>query len=194
MMKRKNLKEFDYYVLLFFLLAFIGWIWEVLIFLVTNHAFVNRGVYKGPYLPIYGVGGLLLCFLFGFRKEKTEEGRKKLVQKFYPVKVFFLSMIVCSVLEYATSYFLELQWGVRWWDYSGHFLNLNGRICLLGAVLFGLGGTALVCVLLPFYDKLYQKIPSKWRIVLCLLFLAFFIADITYCAVQPNVGEGISFD
>ncbi|MDO4934457.1 MAG: hypothetical protein Q4E71_07620, partial [Prevotella sp.] len=32
------------------------------------------------------------------------------------------------------------------WDYSGHFLNINGRICLLGAVSFGAGGTALICV------------------------------------------------
>ncbi len=179
MTKKKMPYEFDYYVLLFFGLAFIGWLWEVLLYLCTEHAFINRGVYRGPYLPIYGAGGLALCFLLrGFRKK--------------PVRVFFLSMALCSGLEYFTSWFLEQLWGIRWWDYSGHALNLNGRICLLGAVIFGLGGTALVCLLLPLYGKLYGRISRKWRHTLCLLFLLVFIADVTYCAVRPNMGEGIS--
>ena len=107
--------------------------------------------------------------------------------------MFLLSAVTCSVLEYLTSYFLELRWGVRWWDYSEHVLNLSGRICLLGAVIFGLGGTLLVCRLLPLYDKIYQRIPGKWKAVLCIVFLLTFVADATYCAVRPNMGEGISW-
>ena len=64
-MRKKRLPhEFEYYVLLFFLLAFAGWLWEVILYVFTEHAFINRGVYRGPYLPIYGVGGLLLCLFF----------------------------------------------------------------------------------------------------------------------------------
>lgn len=179
-MERKKLpREFDYYVLLFFVLAFIGWVWEVLLFYVTDHAFINRGMYRGPYLPIYGAGGLLLCFaLRTFRKK--------------PFRVFLLSLVLCSALEYVSSCLLELRWGIRWWDYSGHPLNLNGRICLAGAVLFGLAGTGLVCLLLPLYDRLYLKIPAKWRIVLGLVFLLVFVADAAYCAVRPNVGYRIT--
>lgn len=179
MMRKEKIREFDYYVLLFFVLAFIGWLWEVLLYLWTEHAFINRGVYRGPYLPIYGVGGLILCLL---------------LRRFYkkPVLIFFLSMLICSCLEYATSWFLEWLWGIRWWDYSGHFMNLNGRVCLLGAIIFGLGGTALVCVLLPLYERLYEKFPKKWRMMLCLILLLLFIADATYCAVRPNTGQGIS--
>lgn len=176
---KKEPHQFDYYVLLFFLLAFIGWLWEVILFYFTNHAFINRGIYRGPYLPIYGVGGLLLCLLFRSLQKK-------------PFRLFFLSVLVCSTLEYLTSYFLELLWGIRWWDYSGHFLNLNGRICLLGAVVFGLGGVLLICLFLPLYEKGYRKIPGKWRLWLCLLLLFLFIADATYCAVRPNTGWGIS--
>lgn len=178
-MKTKNIPYFDYYALLFFILAFIGWLWEVALFYVTDHAFINRGVYRGPYLPIYGVGGLLLCLFL--RRLQTR-----------PVAVFLISMVICSALEYFTSYFLEKRWGIRWWDYSGHFLNLQGRICLLGAVTFGLGGALLVCLLLPLYERWYQKMPKGWRIGLTLLFLIVFILDATYCAMRPNVGEGIS--
>lgn len=177
--EKKEIRTFDYYVLLFFSLAFTGWIWEVLLYFITDHAFINRGVYRGPYLPIYGAGGLLLCFFFRSLRKR-------------PLLVFFLSMILCSVLEYLTSYFLELQWGIRWWDYSSHFLNISGRICLLGAVVFGLGGTALVCLLLPLYDRIYGKISRKKKILLCILLLLLFIADATYCAVSPNTGRGIS--
>ena len=177
--EKKTLREFDYYVLLFFVLAFIGWLWEVALFFFTEHAFINRGVYRGPYLPVYGVGGLLLCLFF------RPLGRK-------PVRVFFLSLLVCSVLEYFTSWFLECLWGIRWWDYSGHFLNLDGRVCLLGAVFFGLGGTVLVCLFLPFFEKLYGRIPQKWRAACCFLLLFLFIADGAWCAMHPNTGTGIS--
>lgn len=179
-MKKETLtRTFDYYVLLFFLLAFIGWIWEVALSFVTEHAFVNRGVYKGPYLPIYGAGGILL-YLFLHRLKKR------------PVIVFFCSLAICSALEYFTGWFLEALWGIRWWDYSGHFMNINGRICLLGAVVFGIGGTGLICLLLPVYNRLYIKMPKKLRAVLMVIFIFVFVADAAYGAIRPNIGEGIS--
>ncbi len=146
---------------------------------MTAHSWVNRGIYRGPYLPIYGVGGVLLWFLLHRLHRR-------------PVCTFFLSMLVCSLLEYAASVFLEWKWGMRWWDYSGHFLNLNGRICLLGAVVFGLGGMALNCYLLPLYMRYYHKLPKGWRIALCFALLAVFAADAAYCAVYPNAGWGIA--
>lgn len=166
-------------MLLFFAVAFIGWIWEVALLFATSHAFINRGVYRGPYLPVYGVGGILLCFFFRSLRR-------------HPVAVFFLSAAICTILEYLTGNFLEVKWGTRWWDYSDHFMNLNGRVCLLGAVMFGLGGVALVCLLLPIYERVYLRMSKRWRLCLCLVLLAVFVADATYCAVRPNTGRGIS--
>lgn len=180
MEKKLSSDRFYFYVLLFFIVAFAGWLWEVLLFFFTEHAFINRGVYEGPYLPIYGVGGLLLCMLL-YRIRKR------------PFAVFALSMILCTVLEYLTSFFLERKWGIRWWDYSSHFLNLNGRVCLLGAIVFGLGGTALVCLFLPLYEKLYRRITPKWRKIASIFLLLVFIADGAWCAMHPNTGNGISF-
>lgn len=179
MNQKRDFHTFDFYVLLFFLLAFVGWLWEVALYLVTDHALINRGVYRGPYLPIYGVGGLLLCLFLRHLKR-------------HPVAVFFLSMVICSALEYFTGFFLEKRWGLRWWDYSGHFLNIHGRICLAGAVTFGLGGTLLVCFFLPLYEKWYHRIPKGWKLALTLVLLAVFVLDATYAAVWPNLGRGIS--
>ncbi|MBO5283006.1 MAG: putative ABC transporter permease [Lachnospiraceae bacterium] len=176
----KTARKFDFYVLLFFLLSFMGWLWEGCIYLVTEQKWVNRGVYLGPYLPIYGAGGLLLWFLL-----------QKLYQKKFPT--FLLSALICSVLEYGTSLFLEWRWGLRWWDYTGYFMNLNGRICLLGAVCFGLGGLLLNCYLMPCYMKLYHRITPRRRLILCGLLLTVFILDITYCAVTPHRGANIAW-
>ena len=180
MTRKKTTHEFDYYVLLFFGLAFIGWLWEVGLYLATEHAFINRGVYRGPYLPIYGAGGLALCLLLRPLRRK-------------PVRVFLLSMALCSGLEYFTSWFLERLWGIRWWDYSGHFLNIHGRVCLLGTVAFGAGGTLLVCLVLPWYGKIYGKIPEKWRNLLWVALTLLFIADGAWCAMHPNTGSGIAY-
>lgn len=179
MNSRKQPRKFDYFVLLFFSIAMAGWIWEVVLYFFTEHAFINRGIYQGPYLPIYGAGGLLLCILL------RPFGNK-------PLRVFAFSVISCTFLEYLTSYFLELKWGVRWWDYSGHFLNIKGRVCLLGSVVFGIGGTALVCLFLPFYEKMYRRISPKWRTGLCFALLLLFVVDAAYCAMHPNTGYGVT--
>ncbi len=172
-------RSFDFYVLLFFLISLAGWLWEVGISLITEHAWINRGVYRGPYLPIDGTGGLLIWFLLHRFHDR-------------PFWSFVLSAGLCSMLEYAAGFWLEWQWGVRWWDYSNHFMNLNGRICLLGAVFFGLGGMLLNCFLMPAYMRLYHKIPAAWRMLLCAGCLAVFAADAAYSAAAPNIGTGIT--
>lgn len=176
---KKNIRQFDFYCILFFVSAFAGWIWEVLLYLLTEHAFINRGVYKGPYLPIYGVGGILLCILLRCLQKR-------------PLLVFFYSMALCSVLEYFTSWFLEMRWGIRWWDYEGHFMNVNGRICLIGALAFGLGGEVLVCFFLPLYEKIMKKIPKRIRLWISIALILLFVVDAAYAAMRPNTGYGIT--
>ena len=180
MNEKKDIRSFAFYCLLFFVLAFLGWLWEVGLYFFTEHTFVNRGVYKGPYLPIYGAGGVLIYFMFHRMKK-------------HPFWVFFGSILLCCTLEYATGWFLEEKWGIRWWDYSDHFLNLNGRICLLSTIAFGICGTGLVCLIFPFYEKMYAKIPYKLRNSLMILFLLIFLADAASAADFPNVGKGISY-
>lgn len=173
------MRKCDFYILYFFLVSFAGWLWEVGLYFVTEQAFVNRGAFYGPYLPVYGVGGVLLWLL---------------LQRFHQRKIltFLLSMVLCSVLEYATGAFLEWKWGMRWWDYSGQFMNLNGHICLLCAVGFGLGGMLLNCYLMPFYMRLYHRFSAKRRKILCTLLLVLFAVDCIWCLVSPNTGENIT--
>ncbi|MBQ6312093.1 MAG: DUF975 family protein, partial [Lachnospiraceae bacterium] len=123
-------------ILAFIFFSFVGWLWEVSLHLIKDGVFVNRGVFHGPWLPIYG-GGLvmILIVLARFRKKPQVE--------------IALIVVLCGIVEYFTSLFLELSAGMRWWDYTGYFLNLNGRICAEGLLVFALGGAAVVYLAMP---------------------------------------------
>ena len=49
----------------FIVYGFVGWLYEVLWFIIVRNKFVNRGVLFGPCLPIYGFGMLILLLLVG---------------------------------------------------------------------------------------------------------------------------------
>lgn len=167
-------------VMMFFTLSFVGWMWEVSLHLVTDGEFVNRGVLHGPWLPIYGCGGVMILLLLNaFRKKPAAE--------------FFLTILLCGFVEYFTSLYLEIiHDGTRWWDYTGYFLNLNGRICAEGLLVFGIGGMAIVYVLAPFLDGLFRKVPRKALIGAAVTLLVIFAADQAYSAKHPNQGKGIT--
>ena len=169
-------------IAIFFILSFIGWLWEVSLHIVNDGTFVNRGILKGPWLPVYGSGILLiLLFLYRFRKSVLQE--------------FATSIVLCGFVEYFTSVFLELTHnGTRWWNYSGYFLNLNGRICAEGLLVFGLGGIAAVYFLAPLIDNLLRKVNQKALKIICTILVIIFALDVCYSHKHPNMGEGITSD
>lgn len=166
-------------VLMFFTFSFIGWAYEVGLFLYTNGEFINRGVLFGPWLPIYGAGGALILILLQKVRDK-------------PMVTFLLTMLIAGIVEFSTSFYLEVTKGMRWWDYSGYFLNLDGRICLEGLIVFGLGGLAAVYFIAPMLDNLYTKIPKKTKTVVCIVLILAFSFDAVYSLIHPNIGDGIT--
>lgn len=180
-MKNKSLlNEFNFYILFFFFLSFVGWIWEVILYLFMLQSFVNRGVLLGPWLPIYGFGGILLTVLLHDLKRS-------------PVLIFILSSVIGSILEYLTSWALEIIWGIRWWDYDTFWGNINGRICIAASLLFGVAGLILHYFLIPVMRKINAKMPCKWQAVLAFILLVLFIPDYIYSFFSPNIGDGIAY-
>ncbi len=166
-------------LLFFYLFSLVGWLFEVLFYLVNEGSFINRGVLTGPWVPIYGVGGLLIIYVLKpFRRK--------------PALLFGLSFTMCGALEYFTSWALEQLAGMRWWDYTGYFMNLNGRICLEGLTVFGLAGAAVTYSIAPFSDNLLNTIPEKKRKVLAIFLSVIFLADCIWSVFHPNTGNGIT--
>ena len=156
---------FKIYFLLFIIYSFIGWIIEDLYCYFDSGKMVNRGFLIGPVCPIYGVGCLLLVFLL-----------KKYINE--PLVLFVISIFICSILEYVTSYVLEKLFKVRWWDYSNLKYNINGRICLETMIPFGIIGTLIVCYINPFMLNLINKMPLIFLNISFYIILVIFVIDL----------------
>ena len=110
-----------------------------------------------------------------------------------PILQFFVTTLVCGAIEYFTAYYLELTHnGQKWWDYTGYFLNLHGRICAEGLLIFGLGELAIVYILAPLIDNYIKKIKPKVLVVSCAILVSLFTIDQIYSSKHPNEGKGIT--
>lgn len=142
----------------------MGWFMEVLCKLIQYRKFVNRGFLIGPYCPIYGWGSILVIVLLR-------------PFQWHPFLLFIMAILVCSILEYATSYFMEKIFKARWWDYSQKKFHLNGRICLDTMVPFGLLSCLIVYFVHPFFLHIVEMIPSFWLSLLFYILLFLFVLD-----------------
>lgn len=155
----------SFWFLLFLLYSIIGYIAEVVSCSITLKKIVlNRGFLIGPYLPIYGFGCLIMVWLL-FRYEDDL------------LVLFIMSAFFCTVLEYFTSLLMEKLFKLRWWDYSNRKFQINGRVCLDNALLFGLGGVLVVKVLHPFLSGVVYLLPSSITIWLAIILFFIFLFD-----------------
>lgn len=117
-------------------------IWNIFVYFIifcvlgflleTVYAFVTKGMVEsrqgfiyGPFCPIYGVGGVFLAMFLQYFKKNN-------------FTLFFGGMIIGSIVEYLVSFIAEMLFNVKWWDYSYMAFDINGRICLVYSVFWGL--------------------------------------------------------
>lgn len=119
----------------------LGWGLEVLFVALTDGGFTNRGFLFGPYCPIYGIGCLMIL---ATTKNMTKS----------PIYFILSAMVICGILEFSTSVFMEFLFHERWWDYSNFFFQIDGRICLETLVPFGILSYLITCQVHPRLEKL----------------------------------------
>ncbi len=117
--------------------SFFGWVYESILCSITSGTLVNRGFLNGPVCPVYGFGALVVILAFWWEPDIRVWN------------LFFSSMVLTCTLEYLTSWAMEKLFHARWWDYSQYRFNINGRVCLLGAVAFGAFSVLLIKVVHP---------------------------------------------
>lgn len=172
------LHTIEIYFLLFISYAFLGWCMEVTCKFIQYKKFINRGFLIGPYCPIYGWGALAITILL---KRYMED----------PLVLFVMSTIICSIIEYLTSYFMEKKYHARWWDYSNKKFNINGRICLETLIPFGILGVAIMYGTNPILFKLYNQIP---QLVINILTFILFIGFIVDNIISSNIISSINVE
>ncbi len=156
--------KFCFYFMLFIIYSFIGWSIEVVGKLIEKHKFINRGFLVGPICPIYGWGCIAIILLLSKYKSS-------------PIVLFLMAIIICSILEYFTSYFMEKLFHVRWWDYTRRKYNINGRICAETMIPFGLLGCLVVYIVNPIFTGLLNKIPVNILNILAIIIFTIYVID-----------------
>ena len=148
----------------FFIGCFAGVVLETIYCLIQRGHYESRvGLIYGPFNLVYGIGALCLSgALYRFRNR----GR---------VFSFVGGFVVGSVVEYACSWFQEVCFGSTSWDYSNMPYNLNGRICLLYSVFWGILGIFWIKDIYPRMAKWILKIPNKVGKPLTWALLAFMV-------------------
>lgn len=140
-------------------------IWKLFIYFIvysiagyiieTLFAFATMGVLEcrqsflyGPFLGVYGVGAVCIILFSQYFKKNN-------------ITLFLGGYIIGSITEYFVSFATEVVVGTRWWDYSGKILNVNGRICLLYSIFWGILTVFLVRKINPNIDKICIKLKEK---------------------------------
>ena len=151
-------------MLIGFVGSFAGVLFELLWCLVNNGYIESRsGLVYGPFNLLYGVAAVMITvFLYKFRN------RSSFIS-------FAGGVIVGSVLEYVCSWAQEAIFGTRSWDYSHMPFNLNGSICLLYSMFWGVLGVIWIKRIYPIMARLILMIPNKVGKAVTWALLIFFV-------------------
>jgi len=160
-----------------FILAFIfvisglfGFLYETIFYRIDLGYFIKRGTTFGPWIPIYGFGGVLIFLM-----------TSKFQQR--PWKVFLISSIVCGLLEFLTGFLLFHISGLRLWNYHEEIWNwgnIDGFICFRSVFFFGLSGVFLMNIILPQIQKMLKKDLNKILYFIVLILCFYFLLILLY--------------
>lgn len=138
--------------ILFIIFAVCGWIYEAAGTVIVYGYFENRGFLFGPWLPIYGFGGIALYALFGRIVRKPA----KPVRVILRIAVLVVCIaVITAALELAASYLLDAV-GIGYrslWFYDGEPLNFDGRVGLFPSIRFGVMGVVALYLAVPLWER-----------------------------------------
>lgn len=125
---------------------------------------------------IYGVGAVIIIVVSQYFNKNN-------------FTLFLGGYIIGSITEYLTSFFVEIILHAKWWDYSNNILNINGRVCLLYSIFWGILTIFLVRKFNPFLDRIMIKIKNKvsWKLlkgILSFIILFLMIDCLATCYAQ----------
>lgn len=152
------------WILLFFIYGFLGWIFETTYVSVRKRKFVNRGFLKGPILPIYASGAIIMLFAsIPFKRNL--------------VATYFAGMAAATLLELVVGLAMESIFKVKYWDYSNQKFQFKGVICLSSSIAWGFLTLFLTEVIHKPIEKVMFQIPQTVEYILMAVLSIVFLAD-----------------
>ncbi len=160
--------DFEYnltqWLLFFYIYSFFGWCIESSYVSIRKRKFVNRGFMRGPFLPLYGSGAVLLLFV-------TIPVRDSLILS------FIFGAAAATVLEYITGACMEALFKVRYWDYSNNPFNLHGYVCLGTSLAWGLLTIVMIRIVHEPVEHLVLSINQTVQDILAAVLTVYVTAD-----------------
>ena len=138
----------------------------------------RAGLLWGPFSPIYGCGAVLVTVSLN-RLWKSN-----------PFLIFCASAVIGGAFEYATSWFMEVAFGITAWDYTGQWLSIDGRTSGKYMVFWGLIGVVWVRWILPRLLALINRIPWKVRYSLTTVCAVLMVVDIVFTLMALDCWYG----
>lgn len=154
------------WLLFFYTYSFLGWVFESCYVSIRKKRWVNRGFLKGPFLPIYGGGAVMMLFVSYPFKENL-------------ILTFFAGAVGATLLELVTGMLLEAIFKVRYWDYSNQKFNYKGHICLSSTIAWGFFTIGMNEVLHPGIIGILALLPERPVRIVMGLVTCFLLTDIT---------------
>ncbi len=160
--------DFEYnltqWLLFFYIYSFFGWCIESSYVSIQKKKFVNRGFMRGPFLPLYGSGAVLLLFV-------TIPVRDSLILS------FIFGAAAATVLEYITGACMEALFKVRYWDYSNNPFNLHGYVCLGTSLAWGFLTIVMLRIVHEPVEHLVLSINQTVQDILAAVLTVYVTAD-----------------
>lgn len=122
--KKMDSYSFMQWLFFFYFYCFFGWCFESAYVSLKEKHWVNRGFMRGPFLPLYGSGAIMMLVVSMPFQDNL-------------VMVYIAGCIGATVLEYVTGVVMEAMFKVRYWDYSNQKFNFQGHICLSSSLAWG---------------------------------------------------------
>ncbi len=150
----------------FYFYCFFGWCFESSYVSLKKRHPVNRGFMRGPFLPLYGSGAIMMLVAsMPFQSNL--------------LLTYIAGCIGATLLEYVTGVTMEALFKMRYWDYSNQKFNFQGHICLTSTLAWG-GLTILMTrVVHKPVERLVLDIPSGILSAAVFLLTICLVADFT---------------
>lgn len=152
------------WIFFFYFYCFFGWVFESTYVSLKNRRPVNRGFMRGPFLPLYGTGAMMMLIVSAPFQDNL-------------LLVYVAGCIGATALEYITGVTMEALFKIRYWDYSDKPLNFQGHICLGSTLAWG-GLTILMTQFLHRgIERLVVSVPTGILTVVTVVLTMVLVAD-----------------
>ncbi|WP_099361399.1 putative ABC transporter permease [Fredinandcohnia onubensis] len=162
-------------VFFFTIYSFFGWLLENSYSYARKRVFFKDNFFFGPFKPMYGFAPMLLVFLIG--------------KDMHWLLVLTLCFLIPTLVEYCSGFLLEWFFGRKWWDYSGHKLQLQGHICFSYSICWIALSLLCLAYVHPMLVTFYGAVGGFWALIWPTVAL-YFLGELIF-AIRRHIPEKI---